>query len=64
MEDYKNLMKEINRNRNLALAFGFIPALLFPVAFGLIINGGEITALCIGLFYATTGFLSLYFANK
>jgi hypothetical protein len=64
MEDYKNLMKQINRNRNLALSFGFIPALLFPVAFNLIVNGGEIVALLVGLFYVITGFLSLYFANK
>ncbi len=64
MEDYKNLMKQINGNRNLALSFGFIPALLFPVAFNLIVNGGEIVALLVGLFYVITGFLSLYFANK
>ena len=64
MNNYDQMIKQINRNKNLAFAFGFIPALLFPIAFNLIINGGEVVALSVGLFYAITGFLSLYFANK
>ena len=64
MTNYDQMIKQINRNRTLALTFGFIPALLFPIAFNLIINGGEVVALSVGLFYAITGFLSLYFANK
>ena len=64
MTDYQKAIKDINRNKNLALAFALIPALLFPLAFELIINGGEIIALLTGLFYAVTGFLALYFSNK
>jgi hypothetical protein len=64
MNNYDKMMSRIKRNRNLALSFGLIPAFLFPVAFELIIKGGEVTALCVGFFYVITGFLSLYFANK
>lgn len=64
MTDYQKALKDINRNKNLALAFGFIPALLFPLAFELIINGGEIIALLTGVFYAVTGAISIYFSNK
>lgn len=64
MTDYQKALKDINRNKNLALAFGLIPALLFPLAFELIINGGEIIALLTGVFYAVTGAISIYFSNK
>jgi hypothetical protein len=64
MTNYEKALKDINRNKNIALAFAFIPAFLFPVAFELIINGGEVIALLTGLFYAVTGFLSIYYSNK
>ena len=64
MTNYEKALKDINRNKNIALALAFIPAFLFPVAFELIINGGEAIALLTGLFYALTGFLSIYYSNK
>ena len=64
MENYKKMIKQINHNKNMALGFGLIPAFLFPVAFELILNGGEIIALLTGLFYVITGFISIYYSNK
>jgi hypothetical protein len=64
MNDYKHVMKRLENRRKLCLALAFIPALMFPIAFELITRYGGYIALAVGLFYAITGFLALYLAER
>jgi hypothetical protein len=65
MTNYETMMKQINRNRNIALSLGAVMVLSFPLCFNVLINHpSEYVSLSIGLGYALTGFLSIYFANK